>query len=113
MAPSSMRSKYSHHRQATATKPPTAAASARTVQSTSAAPWATEITDSPSTIRVNNPNRSTRWLAWMGALAIWWRPTQGADSSIVRATPHSTYRAGSGTNTETSQSDAPMENAVR
>ena len=70
MAPSSRRSKYSHHRQATTTKPPTAAATVAVVQSTLAAPWATEITDSPSTMRVNSPKRSTRWLAWMGALAI-------------------------------------------
>jgi hypothetical protein len=64
MAPSSMRSKYSHHRHATARKPATAAAAMAAVQLPWAAPltapWATEITDSPSTMRVNSPKRSTR-----------------------------------------------------
>jgi hypothetical protein len=84
------RSKYTHHRHATATKPSAAVVADAARQSVSAVPSATATTDSPRTMMVNRAKRSGTWLGSTGIRA-WMRwATTGIAYSIASPTPHST-----------------------
>ena len=84
------RSKYTHHRQATDTKPRAAVSAEATRQSSSAVPSATATTDSPRTMIVKSAKRSGTWLGSTGIRA-WMRwATTGIAYSIASPTPQST-----------------------